>query len=76
MRVRRMNVFDGIEVEEACAGDALCKKGVVAIATVVGQEPRSAKWDNAGFCRKFAGIVLQRRVKLRWRDEIRGENGL
>ena len=76
MRVRRMDVFDGIEVKEACARNALYKKGVVAIATVVGQEPRGAKWDNAGFCRKFAGIVLQCRVELRWRDEIRGESGL
>lgn len=76
MRVRRMNVFDGIEIEEACARDTLCKKGIVSIATVVGQEPRSAKWHDAGLCRKLAGIVLQSRVELRWCDKIRGESGL
>jgi hypothetical protein len=71
-----MNVFDGIEIEEACARDALFKEGIVAIPAVVGQEPSSAKWDNARLCRKLAGVMLQSRVKLRWRDKIRGESGL
>lgn len=66
MWVWRVYIFDGIEIEEACAWDALCKEGIISIPAVVGQEPRSAQRDDARLCRKLAGIVLQRRIKLGW----------
>jgi hypothetical protein len=59
-----MDVFDGIEIEEACARDALGKEGIVAIPAIVGQKPRSAERDNARLGGKFARIVLQGGIEL------------
>jgi hypothetical protein len=62
--VWRVRVFDSIEIEEACAGDALGEVGVVPIAAVVGQEPGRAERDDARFVGELAGVVLECRGQL------------
>ena len=42
MGVRRVCVFDGIEVEELRPRNALSQECLLAIAAVIGEEPRSA----------------------------------
>jgi hypothetical protein len=59
MGIWRVDIFHGIKVEEAGMWDVLCDEGVIAIPSVVGKEPGCAERDDAGFCRKLAGIVLE-----------------
>lgn len=47
MRVGRMVIFDGIEVEEARVGDARGGEGLVPISIVVWEEPRCTEGNDS-----------------------------
>jgi hypothetical protein len=66
-----VRVFDCIEVEEACVRNALFEEGLVAIAAIVGEEPRGAERDDAGCRGELAmDVLLQDGIQFFGRDEV------